>query len=72
MLQARFHDLRHSCAALLVNFGTPLEVVRDILGHMCVRTTARYSHLSVARQTEALYMLCIARFTVSMAAGASH
>jgi len=52
--QARFHDLRHSCASLLVNLGTPLEVVRDILGHTSVRTTERYSDLSVARQTEAL------------------
>lgn len=49
-----FHDLRHSCASLLINMGTPLEVVRDILGHTSVKTTERYAHLSVDRQKEAL------------------
>lgn len=51
---ARFHDLRHSCASLLINMGTPLEVVRDILGHTTVKTTERYAHLLVERQREAL------------------
>lgn len=49
-----FHDLRHSCASLLINMGTPLEVIRDILGHTSVKTTERYSHLQVDRQREAL------------------
>lgn len=49
-----FHDLRHSCASLLINMSTPLEVVRDILGHTTVRTTERYAHLLVDRQREAL------------------
>jgi len=51
---ANFHDLRHSCASLLINLGTPLEVVRDILGHTTVKTTERYAHLHVDRQKEAL------------------
>lgn len=49
-----FHDLRHSCASLLINMGTPLEVVRDILGHTSVKTTERYAHLLIDRQREAL------------------
>lgn len=49
-----FHDLRHSTASLLINMGTPLEVIRDILGHTTVRTTERYSHLLVDRQRKAL------------------
>jgi integrase len=54
MPQIRFHDLRHSCASLLINMGTPLEVIRDILGHTSVRTTERYAHLLIDRQREAL------------------
>lgn len=53
-VDANFHDLRHSCASLLINMGTPLEVVRDILGHTTVRTTERYAHLQIERQAEAL------------------
>lgn len=56
-IDANFHDLRHSCASLLINMGTPLEVVRDILGHTTVKTTERYAHLVIARQEEALAKL---------------
>lgn len=54
MPETNFHDLRHSCASLLINLGTPLEVVRDILGHTSVKTTERYAHLLIDRQREAL------------------
>lgn len=53
-LDLNFHDLRHTCASLLINTGTPLEVLRDILGHTTVKTTERYAHLQIARQAEAL------------------
>lgn len=53
-LDVNFHDLRHSCASLLINFGVPLEVIRDILGHTTVKTTERYAHLIIDRQAEAL------------------
>lgn len=56
-ISANFHDLRHSCASLLINMGTPLEVVRDILGHTTVKTTERYAHLHIDRQEEALQKL---------------
>jgi integrase len=36
----RVHDLRHSCAALLIAQGLELRVIADILGHRHVRTTA--------------------------------
>jgi integrase len=52
-----FHDLRHSCASLLINMGQPLEVVRDILGHSTVKTTERYAHLLVGKQRDALEKL---------------
>lgn len=59
-LDVNFHDLRHSCASLLINMGIPIEVVRDILGHSTVKTTERYAHLHVDRQSEALNKLSAA------------
>jgi integrase len=55
-----FHDLRHSCASLLINMNVPLEVVRDILGHTTVKTTERYAHLHVSKQEDALNKLSAA------------
>jgi len=49
-----FHDLRHSCATILLSLGTPLDVVRDVLGHTTIRTTERYAHALVHRQRAAL------------------
>lgn len=60
MPDVNFHDLRHSCASLLINMGVKLEVVRDILGHTTVKTTERYAHLDVDRQEEALLKLSAA------------
>jgi integrase len=56
-LEVNFHDLRHSCASLLINMGVPLEVIRDILGHTSVKTTERYAHLQIDRQEAALNQL---------------
>jgi integrase len=42
----RFHDLRHTCAAWLVQAGVPLPEVRDMLGHSTIRMTERYAHLA--------------------------
>jgi integrase len=42
----RFHDLRHTCAALLIANGRHLEEVKDHLGHSSIRVTSdRYGHL---------------------------
>lgn len=43
--EIRFHDLRHSCATLLVKKGISLREVQDWLGHSSSRTTERYTHL---------------------------
>ena len=42
----RIHDMRHTCASWLVMAGTPLQVVRDLLGHSSVTVTERYAHLA--------------------------
>ena len=42
----RFHDLRHSCASLLLANGVSLIEIQDWLGHSDFGTTANiYSHL---------------------------
>lgn len=42
----RFHDLRHSCATLMLTLGVPLKVTSGMLGHSTVGITADlYSHV---------------------------
>ena len=42
----RFHDLRHSCASLLLANGVPLKHIQEWLGHSDFTTTANiYDHL---------------------------
>ncbi len=39
------HQLRHSCATLLLNAGAPILTVQAILGHKHVDTTLRHAGL---------------------------
>lgn len=42
----RFHDLRHSCASLLLASGVPMKNIQEWLGHSDFSTTANiYAHL---------------------------
>jgi integrase len=43
---ARFHDLRHSAASLMLAQAVPLRVVMEVLGHSSISLTAdTYSHV---------------------------
>lgn len=53
----RFHDLRHTCASLLVQSGIDLYRVGAILGHSDTRTTRRYAHLAVDNLRSAMATL---------------
>ena len=45
----RFHDLRHSCASLLLYFGLSMKEIQEWLGHSEFSTTAKfYAHLDVS------------------------
>lgn len=57
MEHVNFHDLRHSCATILLQLGADLHVVREILGHTSIKTTERYAHVMIKPQREALAKL---------------
>ena len=47
----RFHELRHSCASMLIAMGWTLKDVQEWLGHSDIQMTANiYSHLDVGRK----------------------
>jgi integrase len=49
----RFHDLRHSCATLLLAQGVHPRIVMDLLGHSQIGLTMNtYSHVIPAMQNE--------------------
>jgi integrase len=51
---ARFHDLRHTCATLLLVQGVPARVVMETLGHSQISLTMNtYSHVLPDLQREA-------------------
>lgn len=49
----RFHDLRHSCASMLVANGFQLKDIQEWLGHADIQTTANiYAHLDIERKNK--------------------
>lgn len=49
----RFHDLRHTCASLLLANGVPMEQVKEWLGHSEISTTVDiYGHLQYATKKQ--------------------
>lgn len=47
----RFHDLRHTCASLLIDSGYQLKDIQEWLGHADIQTTANiYGHIDIERK----------------------
>ena len=54
----RFHDLRHTCATLLIETGVPLVTVQQLLRHSNITITANiYTHTRLPHQADALGQL---------------
>jgi integrase len=54
----RFHDLRHSCASMLIAMGFNLKDVQEWMGHSDIKMTANiYAHLDVTRKMSMADML---------------
>ena len=54
---ARFHDLRHTFASLLVMNGVDLKTVQELLGHSTIIMTMRYSHLAKSHRNKTIKTL---------------
>ena len=52
-----FHSLRHTFATRLAVKGTPLNVLRDLLGHVDLKMVSRYSHEAPSVADEAIRSL---------------
>lgn len=54
----RFHDLRHTCASLLLQIGVHPKVVQELLGHSSIKVTIDlYSHMTPNMQADAIKAL---------------
>lgn len=52
-----WHCLRHTFCSRLVMAGTPLAVVKELMGHLSIVTTMRYAHLAPNHGVDAVAKL---------------
>lgn len=58
MRQIRFHDLRHTCASLLLSVGVHPKIVQELLGHSSIKITLDlYSHMMPNMHADAVKAL---------------
>ena len=60
------HDLRHNCAAWLVQAGVTIREVSELLRHSDIRVTLRYAHLSPDNVRAAVKALEISHDSVAL------
>ncbi len=66
--ETRFHDLRHTCAALCISLGAHPKAIQERLGHSSITVTLdRYGHLfpkldeSLTKRLDDLHRACVSR-----------
>lgn len=53
----RIHDMRHTCAAWMVQEGVSIYEVKELLGHSTIKMTERYAHLAPENIRDAVAVL---------------
>lgn len=43
------HSIRHSFATHLLNAETPIEIVQELMGHLAIDSSVRYTHIATKR-----------------------
>lgn len=52
-----FHDLRHTFASWVIQAGTPVHVLKDLMGHKTIHMTMRYAHLATTNLRSAVHSI---------------
>jgi integrase len=53
----RFHDLRHTTGTRLADAGSDAFAIAEVLGHLSLQTTKRYTHATELRKRRAVELL---------------
>lgn len=54
---ATFHTIRHSAATILAEIGVPDGLRKDVMGHLSIQTTQKYTHLQPMHEVQPLEQL---------------
>lgn len=60
------HDLRHTCAAWLVQNGVSLAEIKELLNHTSVQVTEKYAHLAPENVRSAVSVLDVSHDLVTL------